>query len=53
MSRVNTVDENLKEIFDEQDEANERKQQLIDELEAENKFLWKTIDAMKAILRRV
>jgi hypothetical protein len=53
MSKVNTVDENLKEIFDDQDEANEKRLKLIWELEEENKILWKTIEALKAVLRRV
>ena len=53
MSKVNTVDENLKQIFNEQDEANEKRLKVLWELEEENKILWKTIDALKAVLRRV
>ena len=53
MRRVNTVDENLKEIFDEQEEQRQKSVDLIEELTKENAFLWKVVDQLKAVLRRV
>jgi hypothetical protein len=52
MSKVHDVDQNLKEIFDELDEANEYQQRLTDELIEENQALWRTIDGIAKILKK-
>ena len=52
MSKVYDVDENLKQIFDELDEANEYQQRLTDELIEENQALWRAIDGIAKILKK-
>jgi uncharacterized phage infection (PIP) family protein YhgE len=52
MSKVKEVDDNLKQIFDELDEANEYQQRLTDELIEENQALWRTIDGIAKILKK-
>jgi sugar-specific transcriptional regulator TrmB len=67
MSKVNEHDIYMKEIFDEQDEANEQRLkyianleeireksvEVIDELTRENKLLWETIDNIRKEINKV
>ena len=50
MSKINDFEENMEEIFNDQEE---KRQQLIDELRAENDLLWSTIDLLKKTLNKI
>lgn len=50
MSKINDFEENMEEIFNDQEE---KRQQLIDELRAENDLLWSTIDLLKKTLNKL